>query len=90
MIFSILSRVIKFLNICYQRSDPCEQQYAWQVWQYCALVARAVILVALWKDYLLPAIALSSTSLGTKVPFVVSKMPYVVGFFLDNIGYHAI
>ena len=30
------------------------------------------------------------STLGTKVPFVVSKMPYVVGFFLDNIGYHAI
>ncbi len=29
-------------------------------------------------------------TLGTKVPYVVSKMPYIVSFFLDNIGYHAI
>lgn len=29
-------------------------------------------------------------TLGTKVPYVVNKMPYVVSFFLDNIGYHAI
>jgi hypothetical protein len=78
MIFSILSRVVKFLNICYQCSDQCEQQYAWQVWQYCVLVAPAVILVVLWKDYPLPAIALSSICFQRFVGVKCGKIFWIV------------